>query len=123
MGKDLRGKFKIRNDWPKNAGRLPFNKEVIKENLENLSLDTCPVCRTKLNPYDQFGSYFKQSEETIRKHCPEDNYVIQLTSHKYVDKTFGTNFWMKIFTNSMTPKLLADSGVLADLEGEHVKVY
>lgn len=109
--------------WAKNEG-INIDQKVIEQTIKELELKTCPVCKGSLESRDQFGTHLNdpRMRETKIMYCPKDNYIIELTAHKYKGNVWGTNFIMKIHTNAMISKKLAHSGVLADLRDQHVEL-
>ena len=118
--------WKIRSkEWYKNTEELEIDSWVIEETMKNLELKLCPVCRTSLEKNDNHGNSlpFPQTQTSQKRYgyCPKEDYVIGLASHQYESKfEIGTALSMQVYTNSMFPRLLADSGELAKLKGKHV---
>jgi len=108
-------------EWYKNKG-INISQKVIEETIRELNLKKCPVCEGELEHSDQFGTGLPSQNETQFKYCPNDNYIIEIKAHQYTGNTWGTNFLMRIHTNAMFSKTLADSGELADLKNEHVRL-
>ncbi|MFC1710800.1 hypothetical protein ACFLZJ_01440 [Nanoarchaeota archaeon] len=118
--KDLRKGVRT-SPWVKNEKSLPLDQVVIEETVLNLKLNKCPVCKDKLKSGDRAGNMPKSTVQPVQdeKYCHKDKIAVRLSTHPYVDGTRGTQIFMDIYTDSRNSKHIAESGVLADLIGNH----
>ncbi len=115
----------IKKKWYKNPSRLSINQEIVEQAVLNLTLTKCPLCKNNLVSGDNSGNGrgLGYNPLSIEQYCRKDNVAVELSIHPYLDGTKGTQVYMKIYSDSRNSKLVAHSGLLADIKGtmiEHI---
>lgn len=84
------------------------NSEIVKKTLETFALNACPSCRGKLSDKDSAGYRLDKTAYFIEKFCPDEYFIVQFKINPNSNAAY-----MKIFTNTLHPHLIAESGPLA----------
>ena len=117
----IRSKIRENQYWYRNEKKINLDQAVIKETIRNLKLSKCPVCKGDLSSQDNFGTSLPWNNYSQEGYCPRDNLIIKLGAHEYSGDTSGTALYMEIYTNSLHSKMIAESGMLADIS-KHVNL-
>ena len=119
----------IRKDsWANNPGKVSIDSKVIEETITTLKLTNCPICGEPLELSDSHGnslSYKLGGQcfpfDSMQKYCSNERYIVELEAHRFDGNTYGTEIYMRIYTDSKNSKLVAYSGELADIN-KHVEL-